>query len=98
MIASAIGESKDVSQLMAAAEARKPPELITSAAMAADFESSKCRDAVRGFRSSSDQSTISFAIEQPLQRTAHLPMVCAVLRRQQREAERFEIYQGVADN
>ena len=48
--ASATGESAKVSRLIAAAAATKPAEVTMSRIMAAGFEISRCREAVRGLR------------------------------------------------
>ena len=46
-----------VRELMAAAARTNPAELTINATVATDFETKRCRDAVRGLRWSSDQSS-----------------------------------------
>src|ERR1700730_10492561 len=56
MIASAIGESSKVNRFRKAADKRNPPAAPIRAIMATVLGTSRCRDAVRGFRWSRDQS------------------------------------------
>src|SRR5262249_597572 len=56
--ARATGARIKVNRLIAAAVRRKTAELTISNTIAPDLEKSRCREAVRGLRWSSDQSTI----------------------------------------